>query len=193
MSSKFFCALFVGLSLSACTSVPLASIPKLARIDFMTTDLSRLRVAIALSDALSPKPQGVVMEMKTKIGDEPEQAESLHLVESKLAQDQQGLPTDQPKNQTLHVFKLSATDVLRLNALRQRVADAKKQHQKGSLNLGIAAKEFCKLSDLPPGPALTTTYVLTSETESYVTMVQDFNLRSDAKTAEGLDKLEPCT
>ena len=81
---------------------------------------------------------------------------------------------------------------MHLNALRQSVADAKKQNQKGSLSLGIAAREFCKLSDLPLGPALTTTYVLTSETETYVTMVQDFNLRSDAKTAEGLDKLETC-
>ena len=192
MRLKVLVSVFWAFGLAACTSVPLTSLPKLARIDFLTTDLSRMRVAIALPEALAPKPQGVIMEMKTKIGDEPEHAENLHLVESKLAQDQQGLPTDQPKNQTLHVFKLSAMDVQQLNALRQRVTDARKQRQKGSLSLGIEAKEFCKLSDLPPGPALTTTYVLTSETESYVTMVQDFNLRSNAKTAEGLDKLETC-
>lgn len=192
MRLKVLFSVFAAFGLAACTSVPLASLPKLARIDFMTTDLSRMRVALALPTALAPKPQGVVMEMKYKVGEELEQVESLHLDESKLTQDLQGLPTDQPKGQALHVFKLLATDVMHLNALRQSVADAKKQNQKGSLSLGIAAREFCKLSDLPLGPALTTTYVLTSETETYVTMVQDFNLRSDAKTAEGLDKLETC-
>ncbi len=193
MYSRSSISAFVALSLVACTSVPITSLPQLARIDFMTTDLSRMRVAIALPEALAPKPQGVVMEMKYRVGEEAEQAESLKLVESQAAQDKQSLPTDQLKNQSLHVFQLSAADVQHLNALRERVREAKKQRQKGSLSLGISAKEFCKLSNLPSGPALTTTYVLTSETESYVTMVQDFNLRSDAKTAEGLDKLEPCT
>ena len=183
---------FLALGLVACTSIPISSLPKLARIDFMTTDLSLMRVAIALPQALAPKPQGVVMEMKYRVGEEAEQAESLKLVESKLVQDKQGVPADQAKNQTLHVFQLSTSDVQKLNALRQRLMEAKKQHQKGSLSFGVSAKEFCKLSNLPSGPALTTTYVLTSETESYVTMVQDYNLRSDAKTAEGLDKLESC-
>ncbi len=191
MRRRFLCVATMALMLACCTSVPLASLPKLARIDFMTTDLSRLRVAIALPAALSPKPQGVVMEMKYRVSEEAEQNENLHLVESNLAQDARNLPP-LASNQALHVFRLSSSDVQRLDALRQRVTEAKKQNQKGSLSFGVAAKEFCKRSDLDSGPVLTTTYVLTSETESYVTMVQDFDLRSDTKVAEGLNKLEPC-
>ena len=180
------------LFLAACSTVPLGSIPKLARIDFMTTDLARMRIAIALPMALAPKPDGVVMELKFQAGQELEKRENLLLVQSQTSVDRIGLPTDAGTGQALYVFKLSQADVQKLGELRTSVSAAKARHEKGSLGLGIAAKEFCKLGDLPDGPALTTSYVLTSENDGYVTMSRDFNLRSDAKTAEGLAKLEKC-
>jgi len=181
-----------GLILQGCSTVPLGSIPKLARIDFMTTDLSHLRVAIALPLALAPKPQGVVMEMKYRVGEEPEQQEDLHLVEVQSTADKAGLPSGGDHAEALFVFRLSAEDVAKLDGLRIRVTEAKARREKGSLGLGIAAKEFCKISNLPDGPALTTTYVLTSENDGYVTISRDFDLRSDAKVADGLAKLEYC-
>ena len=182
----------LALCLNACTTVPLGSIPKLARIDFMTTDLARMRVAIALPVVLAPKAGGVVMEMKYQSGQESEKQEKLLLVQTQSSVDRIGLPTDAGTGQALYVFKLSQADVQKLSELRTSVAAAKARHEKGSLGLGIAAKEFCKLGDLPDGPALTTSYVLTSENDGYVTMSRDFNLRSDAKVSEGLAKLEKC-
>ena len=190
--SIFVVSVASAILLSGCSTIPLTSIPKLMRIDFMTTDLSRMRVAIALPLSLAPKAGGVVMEMKYRVAENPEQQENLLLVQSSALADKVGLPIDATREQAVFVFQLLPKDVERLNALRAKVAAAKQAHEKGSLGLGISAKQFCKVSAPPSGTLLSTTYVLTSETESYVTMAQNFDLRSDPQVAEGLTQLEAC-
>jgi hypothetical protein len=181
-----------GLFLQGCASVPLTSLPRLGRINFMTTDLSRLRVATALPMALAPKADGVVMDVTLHIGTAPEKVEHLMLLRAQSVADRQGLPTDVTHEQAIYVFQLSSPDVEKLNALRREVIEAQQRREKGSLGLGISAKQFCKLSALPDGPALITTYIMTTENESYVPVTRNFDLRSDSAVASGLEKLELC-
>jgi hypothetical protein len=181
------------LLLAGCTTVPLASIPKLSRIDFMTTDLARVRVAIALPQALAPQPGGVSMQMKYRVGDEPEKQEILLLVQTRPVAGQPGLPAVDSASGTAYIFQLSGLDVEKLNALRASVGAAKAKGQKGSLSLGVEAKQFCSLSALPAGPLLTSTFVLTSENDGFVALSRDFDLRSDPDVAAGLGALKPCS
>ncbi len=55
-----------ALTLAGCSSVPLTSIPRLARIDAKTTDLSMLRVAVQLPKVLRPRSGGVKLDVVTK-------------------------------------------------------------------------------------------------------------------------------
>ena len=58
--------------------------------------------------------------------------------------------------------------------------------------MGIAAKEFCLVGVLPPGPLLVTTYLLTSETRSYVVVTNDLDLSKEPAVVAELSRLKPC-
>ena len=69
---------------------------------------------------------------------------------------------------------------------------AKAEKKKGSLSMGVSAKEFCLAAPLPQGPLYTTTWMLTSETLAYVELARNYDLRSDDTIAAGLKDVAPC-
>jgi hypothetical protein len=182
----------LALSLSACTSIPISSMYKLSRIDFMTTDLSRMRIAIALPTDLKPRPGGVHMDLAYQQGDGPEEKRVLKLEDAVLAADFVGLPQALSGNKT-YVYNLSKDDVTTLNKIRSDAAIAKTKGQKGSLSMGVAAKEFCANNTISNSPLLVTTYVFTSENNEYVVLTRDIDLRGDKSISASLDHLEPCS
>ncbi|WP_265441687.1 hypothetical protein [Bradyrhizobium sp. SEMIA] len=80
-----------ALMLGGCGSVPLTSIPPLARIDARTTDLSMLRVAVQLPDALRSRSGGVKLDVVTKLAGEAEAKTSFAMMELS-ARERGGLP-----------------------------------------------------------------------------------------------------
>ena len=180
------------LALSGCTSVPLTSLVQLSRIDFMTTDFSQLRVAMILPAAIRPRPTGVQMEAKVKLGERPEDSAVIVLQETTASADLVGLPTDQMGGNKIYVYRLAPPEAAKLEAIRRRVLIAQSLKQKGSLGIGISAKEFCLNGALTSGPILSTTYVSSAETRGYVVVTRDTDLRGDATLNASLDHLEPC-
>jgi hypothetical protein len=180
------------LALSACTSIPISSIYKLSRIDFMTTDLRLFRFALTIPNDLKPKPGGVQLDLAYTQGEKPEEKRVVKLEESLASPDFVGLP-NAPQGTKTYVYKLPQKEVTTLNKIRSDAILAKARNQKGSLSMGIAAKEFCANNTIPKTPLLVTTYVLSSENNEYVVLTRDIDLRGDATISASLDSLAPCT
>jgi hypothetical protein len=184
--------LSTAFMLSACTSIPLGSMYRLSRIDFMTTDLARFRFALTIPNELRPQPGGVHMDLAYQQGEKPEEKRVVKLAESTSPPDFVGLPAS-PTGTKIYVYQLPPSEVITLNKIRSDALIAKAKKQKGSLNMGIAAKEFCANTAIPKSPLLVTTYVLSSENNEYVMLTRDIDLRSDATISAQLDNLVPCS
>ncbi len=185
-------ASLLALSVAGCTSIPISSMYKLSRIDFMTTDLSRMRIAITLPTNLSPRPGGVHMDLAYQQGDKAEEKRVLKLQDAVSAADFVGLP-EAPSGNKTYVYHMSNEDVSTLNKIRNDGAVGKTRGEKGSLSMGVAAKEFCANGNIANAPLLVTTYVFTSENNEYVVLTRDIDLRSDKTISASLDHLEPCS
>jgi hypothetical protein len=179
-----------ALMLAGCGSVPLTSIPPLARIDARTTDLSMLRVAVQLPEALRPRSGGGKLDVVTRLAGEAEVETSFAMIELS-ARERGGLPAP-PQNSSIHAYRLSPEDATRFEALRASMVEQGKNGKRGSMGLGVAAKEFCRANAGPPASLLVTIYLMTSETKSFVPVVRDFDLLSEPAMAGGLDAIQPC-
>ncbi|MGY8708190.1 hypothetical protein RAD16_20815 [Bradyrhizobium sp. 18BD] len=179
-----------ALMLAGCGSVPLTSIPPLARIDASTTDLSMLRVAVQLPDALRPRSGGVKLDVVTKLTGEAETRTSFAMMEMS-ARERGGLPAP-PQNASIYAYRLSLEDAARFEALRASMIEQGKQGKHGSMGLGVAAKEFCRANAAPQASLPVTIYLMTSETKSFVPVAKDFDLLSDPAMAGGLEAIQPC-
>ncbi|MFO1034951.1 MAG: hypothetical protein U1E15_13085 [Hyphomicrobiales bacterium] len=187
-----FALLFQALLLTGCTVMPVSSMIALSKVDAMTSDLSRLRIALATPQALQPKPGGVHMDVVVSYGGQPPEKKLIRLEETATAADLVGLPTADKPGQQTHVFKLSQAGIAELTQIRQNASAAKAEKKKGSLSMGVSAKEFCLAAPLPQGPLYTTTWMLTSETLAYVELARNYDLRSDDTIAAGLKDVAPC-
>jgi len=127
------------LMVAGCGSVPLTSIPPLARIDARTTDLSMLRVAVQLPDALRPRSGGVKLDVVTKVAGEAETRTSFAMMEMSDPRDRAGLPAP-PQGSSTYAYRLSPGDAARFEALRASMVEQGKQGKRGSMGLGVAAK-----------------------------------------------------
>jgi hypothetical protein len=180
-----------ALMLAGCSSVPLTSIPPLARIDAKTTDLSMLRVAVQLPDALRPRSGGVKLDVVTKLAGEPEAKTSFAMMEMNEARERTGLPAP-PQGASTYAYRLSPTDAARFETLRASMIEQGKQGKRGSMGLGVGAREFCRANAAPQASLPVTIYLMTSETKSFVPVVKDFDLLGDPAMAGGLDSIQPC-
>ena len=174
-----------------CGSVPLTSLVELSRVDVETTDLAALRVAVRLPEAIKPRVDGVTMDAVATVSGEPDQKTTFLLIETGDRAGSAGLPEAARPGFAAYAYRLSTADLARFDALRRAVMQRRREGKRVSLDLGIATKEFCLVRPLPPGPLLTTTYLLTSETRTYVVVTDDLDLRKEQATAE-LSKLEAC-
>ncbi len=184
------CIILAGfaLSLAACGTVPLTSIPALSRIDFKTTDFAALRAGLRLPDALRTQPDGVDLEVTLRIDGSPDEKTIFPLVELPAG----ALPDSGQAGKIDFIYRLSDQDSRRFDEIRNKTNVARQQNRRGSVDLSIEPKQFCLLRPLPDGPLPVTSYIQTSETKRFVVLTRDLDLRSEAKTAASLSTLKPC-
>jgi len=190
----FHCLHALGLAavLAGCGSVPLPSLVQLSRVNAQTTDLAALRVAVRLPDAIKPRPGGVNMDVVVKVSGEPDQKATFLLTETRDAADLSGLAAAARPGFSTHAYRLAPSEIERLALIRAALSRKRQEGRGGSLGIGIATREFCLVGPLPSGPLLSTTYLSTSETRSYVVLTDDLDLRHEPRIAAGLSKLAPC-
>lgn len=180
------------LALAACSSIPVASIAPLMRLDMVTTDVETLRVALQLPDGLRSRPGGVVMDLVLKLDGAPDVTEHFLMVETQGAADLTGLVPMQRPGFGLVAFRLAAADVPRFRAVQATVIAARDKRRRGSLGFGIGAREFCITGATRPARMLASTYLLTAESSGWLTVTDQFDLNSDKTIAAGLANLAPC-
>ncbi|WP_448044428.1 hypothetical protein [Bradyrhizobium liaoningense] len=150
-----------------------------------------LRVAVQLPEVLRPRSGGVKLDVVTKVAGEPEAKTSFSMMEVNEARDGGGLPAPPPGSST-HAYRLSPADAARFEALRAAMIEQGRQGRRGSMGLGVAAKEFCRANETPQASLPVRIYLLTSETKSFVPVVSDFDMLGDPALAGGLESIQPC-
>jgi hypothetical protein len=179
------CAVFC---LSACSSVPLSSIPALSRIDFRMTDFAALRAGLRLPDFLRPQPEGVELEVILRMDGASDDKTVFKLLDVPTV----ALPDGDQSGKKDFGYRLSDQDAARFDAIREKTTVARQQGKRGSVVLSISPRQFCLLQPLPDGPVLATTYILTSETKRFVALTRDVDLRLEPETASALQNLKSC-
>ncbi len=181
-----------ALVLGGCTTIPLTSIPRLMKINFLTTDIAYFRVAITVPDSFGLLKPPAFFKYDYQLPDEEAHHNAIPLEETTDAADLAGIPQDAPEGTHIHVFRMPASSAEQLNKLRsEETARAKTKSKRGSFQVG-AAGNFCKKSEPPAGPILVTTYVRTSETEVWTTFSSKLDIRAQKQGEEILAKLETC-
>lgn len=176
------CLLLAGL-LAGCGHVPLTSLPKLAKIDIKTTDLSQLRAGINLPADIRPLPGGVTMTITALPKDGGRHERKVVLEEVRDATDLASLPVLTAPGRRFTLFKLSSADVARLGAFREEMfAGPQNSGNRGSLSLG--ADKACRIGELSSKPITMTGYLRTSETQDYVLLMRDFDLTEAVRAVD---------
>lgn len=183
--------LALALSISGCASIPVASIVPLARLDLAVTRISALRVALRLPESLGTRPGGVTLDVVLKRSGAADRTEQFLLVAASDAADLAGLAQQRRAGMVLSAFQLTATDIARFEDLQRLLAEAR-QHGGASLGFGIGMHEFCIAGPALPAQLHASTYLMTPETNGWLTVTDGFDLKSDERIAAGLATLGPC-
>ncbi len=162
--------------LTACGHVPLSSLPRIARIDIMTTDPARLRIAVRLPKDIRPQPGGIAMTLTVQIAGEAPQVHRLALMEISDTAEAAALAAYRDAGRTLHAFGLAAADARRFSDVRAAILARRGEGKNGSLSIGVSP-ETCRTGELPPGPLFVDSYLRTSELPAYVPLTRDVDLR----------------
>lgn len=162
--------------LGGCGHVPLTSLPKLSKIDIKTTDLAQLRAGISLPADIRPLPGGVTMTLVALPKDGGRHERKVVLEEVRDAVELAKLPTVTSPGRRFTLFRLSRADTARLAAFREEMfAGPQNSGNRGSL--ALAADKACRLGELSGKPIAMSGYLKTSETQDYVLLMRDFDLR----------------
>ena len=176
-------SLMAAVCAGGCGHVPLTSLPKLSRIDIRSTDLAALRAGLSLPADIHPLPGGVTMTIVVEPREGGRHERKAVLEEVRDAAELAALPVLVSPGRRLTVFRLSARDAARLNAFREeRLLGDGQSGNRGSLSLG--ADKACRLGDLSGKPIPMTSYLKTSETQDYVVVTRDLDLREAVRAVD---------
>jgi len=183
-------AVMAGL-LACCSHVPVTSMIKLARVNLAGTDPGELRAAVKVPQAVNP--QSMVLRIDVKLADGERQAEDFRLREVAAPEDVLELHRELDPGTRIVAYRLDPAEVARLVAFR----DGLKQRQKarggsgGALALSILP-QACRTAALPAGPVYFTAYLRTQETDGYVALARDVDLRTLTPGRDLAAEIPPC-
>jgi hypothetical protein len=164
-------------TLAACGHMPVTSMVKLARVDFQTTDPEKLRVAVRLPNALRARAEGTVLRLAVRVGKGAEESRDFALREITDRAELETLAGEGDAGFHLSAFAIAANDVAHVRMFRAALLQKKRDGVGGSLSISVRP-ETCRTEALPNGPVLFSTYLRTGETNGYVPLACDVDLRS---------------
>src|SRR2546425_2647837 len=124
----------LGLLLAGCGHMPVASMVKLARVDFATTDPAGLRAAVKLPAAIKPLRDRVRLRLAVRLANGKESTQDFRLTEISDAIDASWLGDQIEAGTHLFAYQLEPAEAARLVAFR----DALKEQQATSGGRGVA-------------------------------------------------------
>ncbi|QWG24548.1 hypothetical protein KMZ93_06510 [Bradyrhizobium sediminis] len=186
-------SLVAGLALAGCGHMPVTSMVKLARVDFVATDPAGLRAAVKLPTAIRPLRDQVRLRLTVRLASGTEDTQDFRLSEVSDPADISSLRHEIEGDTHLFAYRLDPAEAARLAALR----DALKKQQTasggrgGALTISIATGA-CRGGELPAGTVLLTTYLRTAETGDYVPLARDVDMRSVVRGRDLVAEMPVC-
>lgn len=186
--------LLLVAALGGCSHMPVTSMLKLARIDFTNTDPAQLRAAVKLPRLVQPQPQGIALRVGVKLSGGQEEFQDFVLRETSDPKDVLALHRELDVDTHVFAYRLEAPEVARLIAFR----DALKKKQTasggrgGSLSIAVRS-QACRSAELPDRPITVTTYLRTAETDGYVPLTRDVDLRTIDPQRDLAAAIPPCS
>ncbi|ABD09163.1 conserved hypothetical protein [Rhodopseudomonas palustris HaA2] len=180
-------AVLAVAALTACSSVPVTSMVKLARTDLATADPAALRIAVRLPQGL--RPRRVTLRIAVAVGaDKREQAFVLADLDDPA--ELLSLAGEVTNDTMIYAFRIAPADVPRVLALRDEMAAHKAKGERGSLTLGVGA-EACRIGALP-AKALITSYLKTERAGDFFPLTRDVDLRKDVPKEAAPERIPLC-
>ena len=184
-SSRFRLMALLGCTAIAggCGHVPLTSLPKLSKIDFKTTKLAELRAGISLPGDIRSMPGGVTMTVTVEPREGGRHERSYALEQVRDPVELAALPVVVTPGRRFTVFRLSPEDATKFTAFREEYILRKDGNgNRGSIALN--AHKACRTGELADKPIPMTSYLKTSETQEYVMLTRDLDLRDAVREVD---------
>jgi hypothetical protein len=114
-----------------------------------------------------------------KLGDGEEQGQDFRLREMSEPRDVPVLHRELDPNTHVYAYQIDPADQGRLVAFRELLKEKQKAKggKGGALSISVRP-EACRTAELPKGPVYFTTYLRTQETDGYVPLTRDVDLRT---------------
>ena len=168
--------------------MPVTSMVKLARIDFQTSDPDRLRVAVKLPQALKARIAGTVLRVTVRLANGTTESRDFSLREVNEAD---ALASEAEPGTAIATFAIAARDITELRMFRSGLIQ--KQHGGAGGAIRIAVRpDACRTGALPDGPVMFSTYLKTAETDGYVPLARDLDLRRIDPNQDLAAQVPPC-
>lgn len=183
---RWVLAVLLGLSLSACASVPLKTMYNLWNFDPWSSDFREWRAGarVPLAGAAALKPQ-IRMSIATWTDEtKDKREETFVLLPTTAPADLQPLTGEMRVGYSLSAYRIDPNDYARLAALRTRIIAAKTAggpQLHGSLTIG--ARGCGGLANVPKGPFLVSTYLLVDRKDGYNPLIVDYDLADAIRKA----------
>ena len=186
-----FIATALCVALSACASLDPTTISKLAALDIMTTDPSRLSVAAVMPAPIRLRTGDVVLHLAY---DAPAPYGPIDETIALAVDAGEGAPgiVAKPGVERIQTARVAAGDVARLKAALAKAAafrDTGARGGKGSLSVTITGG--CRDGMLKDTPLIAAIYMRTAPDEPYFPLVASLDFRKVVGEA-ALAKLPPC-
>ncbi len=168
----------VGLLLVACGHVPVTSMLKLSRINFQTTDPASLRLAVKLPATIRPQRDRLRLRLTVQTASEAETTQDFVLSEISDPAELAMLHKEVDAGAHVFAYRLDTAEASKLVAFRE---DLLKKRQEGSRGGGLKVNvvpEACRSGVIAAGEVPFTTYLRTPETDGYVTLAEDVDMRT---------------
>ena len=172
-------AMVLILATAGCGHMPVTSMVRLARVEFDKTDPALLRAAVKLPRMLRPRAQGVALRISVKLRSGEEETHDFVLREVTDPAELMALRDELDAATHIYAYRLDAKEAARVSAMRESLKQkqAASGTRGGSLTIEIKP-EVCRTGEIAGQPLLLTTYLRTGETDGYVPLARNVDLRT---------------
>ncbi|WP_236776315.1 MULTISPECIES: hypothetical protein [Rhizobium/Agrobacterium group] len=165
------------LLLSGCMTVPISSIPKLMRLDFLTTNFEHVRVGLQLPAYLSLGSGDAVMIIRSATdGVKGETVDTFALIEDADTVARAQFHAEKRAGTATSVWRMKPEEVSRLTTLQEKVRRSRIEGPRIRGSTEIEILRACVAGVLPTGPIYFSTYIKPAENEDYIPMTMDADL-----------------
>lgn len=191
-SFRWLAGCVAGLLLAACGHVPVASLLKLSRINFQTTDPASLRMAVKLPASIRPQRDRLRLRITVQLPGSADTTQDFVLNEISDPAELALLREEAGPGAHVFAYRLDTSEANRLAAFRD---DLLKKKQEGSRGGGLkinVVPEACRSGEIASGEVLFTTYLRTPETGGYVTLAEDVDMRTVVPGRDLVSEMPAC-